>query len=652
MGNSRERAARTVVPQITSSLVAAKYAPGVASILPMTDYIALQEMSPAESAKNVDTSKPCVDRLRLVASRSTWEREKASTVHSLGLWEIKARPVNLQIDTGAEVTVITELMWKEIGQPTLSPSDRTLRGPDSHILPVRGKFTGTLRNNTQEAEEEIFVVKELSKPLLGRPAIEQLGLIRRVAVVNKQGPPAEQFPSLFQGLGKLEGEYTIQLQDGAKPFALSTPRRVAIPLLKSVKQELQRMENLGVIARVEQPTDWCAGMVVVPKANGKVRICVDLTRLNESVQRERHPLPAVDQTLAQLAGAKVFTKLDANSGFWQIPLAPESALLTTFITPFGRFCFHRLPFGISSAPEHFQRRMSEVLSGLTGVVCMMDDILIHGKTQEEHDERLRKVLQRLQETGMTLNSEKCEFAQRSVKFLGHCVDSTGIRPDPDKVRAIQQVRTPANVGDVRRFLGMINQMGKFAPNLAEVTQPLRELLKKQNQWMWGEPQQRAFTRVKEMLTSSPVLALFDPNLETILSADASSFGLGAVLLQRQPTGDLKPVAYISRSMTPTEQRYAQIEEALAFTWACERLSDYLVGLKFHIYTDHKPLVPLFSSKHLEELPIRVQRFRLRMMRFQFSISERIWLLQTHFHVPQYLILLLQTNSYSKKRMLS
>ena len=536
---------------------------------------------------------------------------------------LEGKPVNLHIATGAEVTVITELMWQDIGQPTLSLSDRNLRGPDSRILPVLGKFTGTLRNRTEEATEDIYVVKKLTKPLLGRPAIEWLGLIRRVAAVNKHGlTPAEEFPSLFQGLGKLEGEYTIRLQDGAKPFALSTPRRVAVPLLASVKQELQRMETLGVIAKVEQPTEWCAGMVVVPKSNGKVRICVDLTRLNESVQRERHPLPAVDQTLAQLASAKVFSKPDANSGFWQIPLAPASALLTTFITPFGRFCFHRLPFGISSAPEHFQRRMSEILTGLTGIVCMMDDILIHGKTQEEHNERLSKVLQCLQEAGLTLNSEKCLFSQPSVKFLGHCIDSSGVRPDPDKVSAIQKVRAPANVGDVRRFLGMVNQMGKFAPNLAEVTQPLRELLNKRNQWVWGEPQQKAFARVKEILTSSPVLALFDPNLETIISADASSFGLGAVLLQRQPTGDLKPVAYVSRSMTPTEQRYAQIEkEALAFTWACERLSDYLIGLKFHINTDHKPLVPLFSSKHLEQLPIRVQRFRLRMMQFRFSISH-------------------------------
>ena len=149
---------------------------------------------------------------------------------------------------------------------------------------------------------------------------------------------------------------------------------------------------------------------------------MDLTRLNESVCRERHPIPAVEQTLAQLAGASVFTKLDANSGFWQIPLANESALLTTFITPFGRFCFNRLPFGITSAPEHFQRRMSEVLQGAEGAVCLMDDILVHGKTQEEHDRRLVAILKKLEEAGITLNENKCELSKNAAKFLGQIVD--------------------------------------------------------------------------------------------------------------------------------------------------------------------------------------------------------------------------------------
>ena len=206
----------------------------------------------------------------------------------------------------------------------------------------------------------MYVVHNLHQQLLGRPAIAALGLVVRAGAITVNNTcPTIQFPQLFSGLGKLEGAYSIQLKEGAELFALTVPRRVANPLMEQVKNKLERMEKMGVIARVDEPTDWCAGMVVVPKPDGKVRICVDLTKLNENVRRERHLMPATDQILAQLSGACIFSKLDANSGFWQIPLSTESALLTTFITPFGCYCFHRLPFGITSAPEHFQRRMSQ-----------------------------------------------------------------------------------------------------------------------------------------------------------------------------------------------------------------------------------------------------------------------------------------------------
>ena len=335
---------------------------------------------------------------------------------------MEGRPVNLHIDTGVEVTVITEQTWKAIDQPGISPvaMGQTLRAQDFHTLSAKGRFTGMLKFRKQELKEVIYVVKVLTKPLLGHPAIEQLHLIRGITAVAKELTPMEEFPLLFQGLEKIEGEHTIQLEDDAKPFALSTLQRVVIPLPESVKQELQRMEDMGMIAKVQQSTQWCAGMVVVPKQDGRVRICVDLTKLNQSVKRERHPPPAVDQVLAQLAGAKVFSKLDTNSGFWQIPLDPASSLLTTFITHFGRYCFHHLPFGISSALEHFQRRMGECLKGLSSVVCMMDNTLVHGRTCKEHDKRLLLVLQQLSESGMTLNSEKCQFAQESIKFLGPC----------------------------------------------------------------------------------------------------------------------------------------------------------------------------------------------------------------------------------------
>ena len=194
-----------------------------------------------------------------------------------------------------------------------------------------------------------------------------------------------KFPRVFEGLGQFGEEYEIKLKPGAMPYSLFSPRHVPLPLRTKVAEELSRMEALGVISKVDQPTPWCAGMVVVPKKGGSIRICVDLKPLNKSVLREVHPLPKVDEILAQLTGAKIFSKLDANSGFWQIPLSTSSRLLTTFITPSGRYCFNKLPFGISSAPELFQKRMNTILAGLNGVVCLVDDILVFGQDQAEHD---------------------------------------------------------------------------------------------------------------------------------------------------------------------------------------------------------------------------------------------------------------------------
>lgn len=189
--------------------------------------------------------------------------------------KVNSKPTEFHIDTGAEVTIISEQVWKDLGKPLLQPADRNLRCPDTHSLAVKGMLTVDLKSNSQQAKTPIYVVKGLAKSLLGQPAIEQLQRIQRIGVVNTQTLiPHKEFPKLFTGLGKLEGDYSIQLKKGAKPYALSTPRRVAVPLLNPVKEELQRMERLGVISKIQEPTDWCSGMVVVPKSNGKVRTSV------------------------------------------------------------------------------------------------------------------------------------------------------------------------------------------------------------------------------------------------------------------------------------------------------------------------------------------------------------------------------------------
>ena len=237
----------------------------------------------------------------------------------------------------------------------------------------------------------------------------------------------------------------------------------------------------------------------------------------------------------------------------------------------------------------------------------------------EHVERLKTVLKRLQDAGVTLN-EICEFSKRFVKFLGHIIDEQGIRPDPAKTEAIRNFPVPQKVNDLQRFMGMVNQMVKFIPNLANLNEPLRQLLRKENMWKWDKAQQQSFEGIKNELTSATNLAHYDPSRPTVISSDASSFGLGAVLLQLQEDGTRKLVYYASRSLSETEKRYAVIEkEALAVTWACDKFSDYVLGMKFTVETDHKPLVHLFTSTDLSKMPPRILRFRMRLMKYELDV---------------------------------
>ena len=266
------------------------------------------------------------------------------------------------------------------------------------------------------------------------------------------------------------------------------------------------------------------------------------------------------------------------------------------------------------------REMQKILSGLDGVLCQMDDILIHTKDEQSHKQKVKEVLERLIEAGITLNEDKCEFFKQKITFLGHVIDHQGVQADPDKISAIQDFPTPKDTKELKRFFGMVNYLGKFQPKLAEDTAFLRQLLQKDVDWLWDAQLEGDYAKVKEKLSSAPVLSHFSLNAETWLSTDASSYGLGAALLQMTEDG-LKPVAFASRALTDAEQRYAQIEkEALAICWAAEKFYYYLAGRYFHVETDHKPLVSVMSEKELAKLPLRVQRFRLRMMKFSYDVT--------------------------------
>ena len=270
-------------------------------------------------------------------------------------------------------------------------------------------------------------------------------------------------------------------------------------------------------------------------------------------------MPSVNESLAKLGNSKIFSKLDANSWYWQIPLDEESQLLTTFATPFGRYCFNRLLFGISSTPEIFSQALSRFLEDLDGIMYQMDDILAHGVDQSVHERCLRAVLHRLQEAGLTLN-DKCEFSKPSITFLTHIIDGSGLHADPLKTTAIAQFPEPSGVTGLQRFMGMANHLCKFVPVLADLNEPLRQLLRKYSYWVWEEPQQHAFQQIKEALLSSEVLAHYDPNQPTIISADASSAELRTVLTQIQENEERPLICYASRCLSETERRYAVIQK--------------------------------------------------------------------------------------------
>ncbi|KAL7882928.1 hypothetical protein SRHO_G00005860 [Serrasalmus rhombeus] len=300
--------------------------------------------------------------------------------------------------------------------------------------------------------------------------------------------------------------------------------------------------------------------------------------------------------MAQFVNAKIFSKLDASSGFWQLKLDEASSKLCTFNTLFARYRFLRLPFGITSAPEVYHKTIHLVYEHIEGVDMTMDDIIIWGATKEEHDSRLKQVLEATRKANLKLNRDKCRLGVSELTFVGDIMSSKGILPDPMKVSAIENMQRPQCKKEVQRFMGMINYMGKFIPNLSEKIAPLRWLTEKKNEWDWNQEQEKAWQQLRRVLTEEPVLRFYDPARPMKISSDASMTGLGAVLLQKYDK-DWQPVTYASRSMTGAETRYAQIEkELLSITFACERFHQFIAGqtrlmIKLQRYTLNVSYIP-------------------------------------------------------------
>lgn len=530
------------------------------------------------------------------------------------------------IDSGADIVCIPLSLIPLQLHSQIKSTNITVRTADQRKLDIFGYIAITLKYKELSYQTKAYIIKTIQKPILSRKASLALKILSfNVNMVNLENNKSsvnihKEFPLLLQDLGKFKDIISIKLKPDSKPFVQSTPRIVPIALLEKLDKELKRLQSLDIIEPVEQVTEWVSPIVVVQKNENDIRLCCDYTQLNKNVMRPYFPIPKVEYTLAKVKGAKYFSKIDITKSFHQLILDEESQLLTTFICPFGRFKYKRLPFGLNCSTEYFVSKFSKLFDGLN-VIFHVDDVLIFHNDIKGHDECLREVLKRISEAGLTININKCVIGVQEIKFLGFHLSKSGISIDSDRTNAITNFPKPVNKTELQRFLGMVNFASRHLNKKSDCLEPLNNLLKKDIDFYWGPDQDLAFNSIKKLLCEAPILAYFDYKKQIVISADASSYGLGGCLMQIDKEGNREIVAYISRTLSETERRYSQIEkETLALTWAAERFYEYITGIKIIMETDHKPLLQILQTKHLDELTPRLQRFRIRLMRFNYDVK--------------------------------
>lgn len=435
----------------------------------------------------------------------------------------------------------------------------------------------------------------------------------------------EEFNDVFH----LEGESlsTTELLTHHIPIYTDTapinvrPYRLAETHKSEINRQIQNLLSQEII--IPSKSAWNAPLLIINKkddafGNKQWRLVIDYRKLNEVTIGDAFPIPNITEILDSLGASKYFTSLDLADGYYQIKMSEEDREKTAFSTNFGHFEFNRMSMGLKGAPATFQRLMNIALSGLIGQVCLvyLDDIIVFGDNVETHNENLKTVLKKLREHNLKLKPSKCHFLRKELKFLGHIVTENGIKPDPSKIEAVKNFPRPKDVKTVQTFLGLANYYRRFIPNFSKIAQPINNLLKKKVKFLWDDKCEVSFTILKECLTTSPVLSYPDFRKEFILTTDASTTALGAVLSQGEIGKDL-PVAYGSRTLNSAERNYSTIErELLAIVWATHTFRPYLLGRKFTVVTDHRPLLWLFSVKDPSS---RLVRWKIKLAEYNFNV---------------------------------
>ena len=507
-------------------------------------------------------------------------------------------------------------------KPTTSMQKST--SVDTSISKANKRLQSSQAKPKASANPESVSKRTISSPAPGKNSIDP-ETVKDVPLTESM--VTDVYADIFQGLGKFPGEpYKFKLKPGAIP-AKHKPRTVPLSRQAALHAEVQNLIDQDVLEPSTEHTEWVNSFVIVEKkvimdtSNShspnhsqakKIRLCLDPRDLNEALEREPYYSRSVDELIAKFNGAKFFTIVDMDKGYWQVVLDPESRKYTTMALDIGRFQWKRMPMGTAVASDIFQRKLNSVYIGLPGVTGI-DDMVVYGKTESEHDWNLINFCETTRNNGLRLNKAKIQFKKKEVSFFGHSWNTTGISPDPKKIQSIMNMTFPKDKETMHSFLGLINFLHRYSPNLARISSPLWELIHKNGHYMVTEEHRSAFREIKAEFAQKIVLPYFHTEKKCVLQVDASKKGFGAVLIQ-----DGNPVYYASRTLSKAEKNYQNLErECMAAVWGMEKFHYFLYGRHFVLQTDQKPLVSIFK-KHMTDVTPRMQRLCIRTWNYDFT----------------------------------